>query len=219
MSYISFPSDSARRASTLKGTGSVCSSTSSSSGDGGGDSHADAFHEYSTYRRVIRTVICGVLFAVPLSVSIPMSPLLKLSQTQENKKSIVPRMMSDFFYVNFAASTGAYWVLVEPYIANPKAKEGFVPYLGPLSAQIPAMSCLFTSHLFYPGLWAIFNEPTWALRRREFVRLNVKCFFAYGNIHIPAAVGLGACIGVLLYPFKLFKLRSQRHAEEAAAKK
>lgn len=198
MAYIAFPSTPAGKAASL--------SSSNSSGD--------AFNEYSTYRRVIRTVICGALFAIPLCVSIPMSPLLKLSQTQENKKSIVPRMMSDFFYVNFAASAAAYWVLVEPYIPNPKAKEGFVPYLGPLTAQIPALSCLVGSHLFYPGMWALFNEQTWQLRRREFVRMNLKCFFAFGPIHIPAAVGLGASIGALLYPFKFMKLRSQRKAEE-----
>lgn len=202
MAYIAFPSASERKASSL-------SSSGSSSAQG------DAFTEYSTYRRVVRTIICGALFAIPLCVSIPMSPLLKLSQTQENKKSIVPRMMSDFFYVNFAASAAAYWTLVEPYIPNPKAKEGFVPYLGPLTAQIPAFSCLVTSHLFYPGMWALFNEQTWKLRRREFVRMNLKCFFAFGPVHIPVIVGLGASIGLLLYPFKFMKMRSQRIAEEA----
>ncbi|KPI82945.1 hypothetical protein ABL78_8040 [Leptomonas seymouri] len=205
MVYIAFPSASSRGASSL-----------SSSGDNRSD--VDPFHEYPTYRRVIRIVICGLLFAVPLCVSIPMSPLLKLSQTQENRKSVVPRMMSDFFYVNFAASAAAYWLLVEPYISNPKAKEGFLPYLGPLTAQVPSMSCLVTSHLFYPGLWAIFNEPTWTLRRREFVRLNVKCFFAFGPIHIPVAVGLGTSIGLLLYPFKFMKLCRQRSAEKAELK-
>lgn len=178
----------------------------------------DAFTEYSAYRRVIRTVVCGLLFAVPLSVAIPMSPLLRLSQTQENKKSIVPRMMGDFFYVNFAASAAAYWRLVEPYIPNSKAREGFVPYLGPLTAQVPAMSCLFTSHLFYPGLWAIFNETTWQMRQREFWRLNIKCFFAFSPVHIPAVVGLGASVGVVMYPFKFLKLRKQqREAKQAMA--
>ncbi|KAG5498746.1 hypothetical protein JKF63_03039 [Porcisia hertigi] len=179
----------------------------------GGDAHDNAFGEYATYRRVIRTVLCGVLFATPLCAAVPMSPLLKLSQTQENKRSIIPRMMSDFFYVNFFASATAYWLLVEPFIPNPRAREGFVPYLGPVTAEIPAVSCLFTSHLFYPGLWAIVNEPTWKLRRQEFVRLNAKCFFAFGPVHIPAAVGLGAAIGVVLYPFKYMKLRAQRRCE------
>ncbi|GET90858.1 hypothetical protein, conserved [Leishmania tarentolae] len=177
----------------------------------------DAFGEYATYRRVIRTVLCGVFFATPLCVAAPMSPLLKLSQTQENKKSLIPRMMSDFFYVNFLASTAAYWALIEPFIANPKAKEGFLPYLGPVTAEIPAVSCLFVSHLFYPGLWAIVNEPTWKLRRQEFVRLNVKCFFAFGPVHVPAAVGLGAAIGVVLYPFKYMKLRAQSRDERQHA--
>ncbi|KPA83316.1 hypothetical protein ABB37_02977 [Leptomonas pyrrhocoris] len=204
MAYIAFPS----------ATGGKPSPPGNSSGAQG-----DAFGEYSAYRRVIRTIVCGLFFAVPLCVSIPLSPLLKLSLTQENKKSIVPRMISDFFYVNFAASAAAYWLLVEPFIPNPKAREGFLPYLGPLTAQVPAMSCLFTSHLFYPGLWAIYNEPTWALRRREFVRLNVKCFFAFGPIHIPSAVGLGVSIGLLLYPFKFMKLRCQRSAEKEQLKR
>ncbi|CAJ1032021.1 hypothetical protein, conserved [Leishmania shawi] len=177
------------------------------------DAREDAFGEYAAYRRVIRTILCGVFFATPLCAAIPMSPLLKLSQTQENKKSIIPRMMSDFFYVNFFASAAAYWVLVEPFIPNPRAKEGFVPYLGPVTAEIPAVSCLLLSHLFYPGLWAIVNEPTWKLRRQEFVRLNTKCFLAFGPIHVPAAVGLGAAVGVTLYPFKYMKLRTQ-HCDE-----
>lgn len=204
MAYIAYPSASTGKAALLSSSGG---------------SQDDAFKEYSTYRRVIRTVLCGVLFAAPLCVSIPMSPLLKLSQTQENRKSIIPRMMTDFFYVNFAASAAGYWLLVEPFITNLKAKEGFVPYLGPLTAQIPAMSCLVTSHLFYPGLWAVFNEQTWSLRRREFVRLNVKCFFAYGPLHVPAAVGLGAAIGLLLYPFKYVKLYQQRKVDEAATER
>ncbi|AYU81052.1 hypothetical protein conserved [Leishmania donovani] len=201
MSYIPYPSAASR-----------CTTTQTS-----GDARGDAFGEYATYRRVIRTVLCGVLFATPLCAAAPMSPLLKLSQTQENKKSIIPRMMSDFFYVNFLASTAAYWVLVEPFIPNPRAKEGFVPYLGPVTAEIPAVSCLFVSHLFYPGLWAIVNEPTWKLRRREFVRLNAKCFVAFGPVHVPAAVGLGMAVGVVLYPFKYMKLRAQRRDERQHA--
>lgn len=207
MAYIAFPSTTAAVAPKAP------TSTSSSSADG------DAFTDYSAYRRVVRTILCGALFAVPLCVSIPMSPLLKLSQTQDNKKSIVPRMMGDFFYVNFAASAAAYWFLVEPYIPNPKAKEGFMPYLGPLTAQIPAMGCLVTSHMFYPGMWAIFNETTWRMRRREFCRLNLKCFFAFAPLHIPAAVGLGAGVGLLMFPFKMLKMRRQHQAEKAMAKK
>lgn len=168
----------------------------------------DPFGDYGIYRKIIRTLLCGILFAVPLCVAIPMSPLLRLSQTQDNKKNIIPRMMGDFFYVNFIASTAAYWFVVERFIPNPKAKEGFVPYLGPVTAEIPALSCLIVSHLFYPGLWAIVNEKTWTLRRHEFVRLNLKCFFAFGPTHIPAAVGLGAVVGLLLYPFKYAKQRS-----------
>ncbi|KAG5472470.1 hypothetical protein LSCM1_03869 [Leishmania martiniquensis] len=188
--------------------------TRSTTARASGHARGDAFGEYATYRRVIRTVLCGVLFATPLCVAIPMSPLLKLSQTQENKRAIIPRMMSDFFYVNFFASATAYWILVEPLIPNPRAKEGFVPYLGPLTAEVPAVSCLVTSHLFYPGVWAMVNEPTWKLRRREFVRLNIKCFFAFGPIHVPAALGLGAAVGVTLYPFKYTKLRAQLQDEQ-----
>ncbi|CAG9578487.1 conserved hypothetical protein [Leishmania major strain Friedlin] len=201
MSYIPYPSAVSRYTTTQSS----------------GVTRGDAFGEYATYRRVIRTVLCGILFAIPLCAAAPMSPLLKLSQTQENKKSIIPRMMSDFFYVNFLASTAAYWVLVEPFISNPRAKEGFMPYLGPVTAEVPAVSCLFASHLFYPGLWAIVNEPTWKLRRHEFVRLNVKCFVAFGPVHVPAAVGVGAAVGVALYPFKYMKLRAQRRDERQHA--
>ncbi|KAK7199171.1 hypothetical protein NESM_000887000 [Novymonas esmeraldas] len=206
MSYIAYPSAA---------TSSPPVQSPTNADAGGGASRSDAFGEYATYRRVIRTVLCGTLFAVPLCAAIPLSPLLKLSQTQENKKSIVPRMMSDFFYVNFIASAATYWALVEPRIPNPKAKEGFVPYLGPITAEIPATGCLVASHLFYPGLWAIVNEPTWTLRRQEFVRLNVKCFFAFGPVHVPAILALGAAVGAVLYPFKFMKLRAQhRHQEQ-----
>ncbi|RNF04195.1 uncharacterized protein Tco025E_08006 [Trypanosoma conorhini] len=160
---------------------------------------------HSKFKLIVRTTICAVLFAVPFCVSIPSSPLLKLSQAQDAKKTLIPRMMSDFFYVNFIASGCAYYFLIEPRITNEKAKKGFMPYLGPLSAQVPGLSCLVLSHFFYPGMWAVFNERTWRERRREFVRLNTKCFFAYAPIHIPAAVAIGAGVGVVLYPFKFFK--------------
>ncbi|KAG8342085.1 hypothetical protein ERJ75_000728600 [Trypanosoma vivax] len=159
----------------------------------------------STFRRAVRTTVCATLFAVPFCVSIPSSPLLKLSQTQDAKKTLIPRMMSDFFYVNFLASGLSYYMLVEPKIANERARHGFMPWLGPVTAQVPALSCLVASHLFYPGMWALFNERTWRERLREFARLNTKCFFAYFPIHVPAAVAIGVAVGTILYPFKLCK--------------
>ncbi|ESL08395.1 hypothetical protein TRSC58_03902 [Trypanosoma rangeli SC58] len=160
---------------------------------------------HSRFKRIVRTTICAVLFAIPFCVSVSSSPLLKLSQAQDTKKTLIPRMMSDFFYVNFIASWCAYYFIIEPRITSEKAKRGFMPYLGPITAQVPGLSCLFVSHLFYPGMWAVFNERTWRERRREFVRLNTKCFFAYAPIHIPAAVAIGAGVGIVLYPFKFFK--------------
>lgn len=167
---------------------------------------AEGYHP--TYKKLIRTIVCGALFGLPFCIAAPSSPLLKLSQTQDNKKALIPRMMSDFFYVNFIAAAASYWFLVEPFIPNPKGKDGFLPYLGPLTAQVPAAGCLVTSHLFYPGMWAVFNEVTWKLRRREFVRLNTKCFFAYANIHVPGAAAIGFGVGCCLYPFKMAKLWS-----------
>lgn len=176
-----------------------------------------------TYKKLIRTIICGVLFGLPMCVAIPNSPLLKLSQTQDNKKMLIPRMMSDFFYVNFIAAAASYWCFVEPFIPNPKGREGFMPYLGPVTAEIPALGCLITSHLFYPGMWAVFNELTWPVRRREFVRLNIKCFFAYANVHIPVVAAIGFGVGCSLYPFKASKQWSwakdrKRLAAENAAR-
>ncbi|KAH9580088.1 hypothetical protein LSM04_007777 [Trypanosoma melophagium] len=160
---------------------------------------------HSTFKLIIRATICATLFAVPFCVSIPSSPLLKLSQTQDSKKTLIPRMMSDFFYVNFFASWCAYYFIIEPRIKNEKAKKGFMPYLGPITSQVPGLSCLVASHLFYPGMWAVFNERTWKERRREFFRLTTKCFFAYAPIHIPAAIAIGVGVGTILYPFKFFK--------------
>lgn len=167
-------------------------------------------YQNSLYKKLIRTCICGLLFSVPLSAAIPNSPLLKLSLSNDNKKTLVPRMMTEFLYVNFFASTVAYWCLIERHITNPRAREGFTPYLGPLTAMVPSFACLITSHLFYPGMWAIYMEPTWRARLREFVRLNTKCFFAFANVHIPGAIGLGIAVGCLLYPFKFFKLEKEK---------
>ncbi|RHW71929.1 hypothetical protein DPX39_060041900 [Trypanosoma brucei equiperdum] len=163
---------------------------------------------YLTFKRIIRTTICATVFAVPFCVSAPSSPLLKLSQTQDTKKTLIPRMMSDFFYVNFIASWLSYYYIIEPGVINEKAMHGFMPWLGPISAQVPGLSCLLASHLFYPGMWALFNERTWGERIREFVRLNTKCALAYSPIHLPAAVAIGSIIGIFFYPFKFFKKRS-----------
>lgn len=170
-----------------------------SSGPGSSASLED---RHSTYRLLIRTVLCGALFAVPLCVIIPNSPLLRLWQTQDYKKALIPRMMSDFLYVNFIARTASDGQLVEPYVKNPAAKEGFLPYLRPLTAQVPGLSCLVVSHLFHPGMWALPNKVTWQSQRREFVRLNTECVFAFAPLRVPAAIGLGTAVGLVLYPFK-----------------
>ncbi|CAD2218022.1 hypothetical protein, conserved [Angomonas deanei] len=175
-------------------------------------SENDNHHPF--YKRIVRASICGVLFAIPLSVAIPASPLLRLSQTQTNKKSLVPRMMTDFFFVNFLAAFSAYFVVSEYFITSDAAKEGFMPYLGPISAQIPAWNCLLASHMFYPGMWAVFNERTWKARRVEFVRLNTKCFFAFAPVHVPATIVLGLFAGVVLYPFKYMKQRKEGQSGE-----
>ncbi|EPY25656.1 hypothetical protein STCU_00771 [Strigomonas culicis] len=178
----------------------------------------DAKHDsaqHPTYKKLIRTFICGAMFAVPLCVTIPNSPLLRLSQSESNKKSLIPRMMTDFLYVNFFASTVSYFFISERYITNQKALEGFMPYLGPLTAQVPGFSCLVVSHLFYPGMWAVFNELTWRERRREFVRLNTKCFFAFASVHVPVIVGLSALVGTFLYPYKLFKIYGEKKEQAA----
>ncbi|CCW68115.1 unnamed protein product [Phytomonas sp. Hart1] len=165
---------------------------------------------YFTYRRLVRAIVCGFLFGLGFCVATPASPLMQLSLTEENKKGLIPRIMKDFFYLSFTASSLAYWCVVEPSITNPKAKEGFTPYLGPLTAEIPAFSCLVLSHLYYPGIGALVNETTWREKRREFMRLNLKCFFAYAPVHIPATLLIGATLGLIMYPFKLMKLYSYK---------
>lgn len=179
----------------------------------------DGREYHPAYKKLIRTFICGAMFAVPLCVAIPNSPLLRLSQSESNKKNLIPRMMTDFLYVNFFASTMSYYFITEPYITSQKALDGFMPYLGPLTAQVPGFSCLIVSHLFYPGMWAVFNELTWRERRREFVRLNTKCFFAFSTVHIPAIVGLSALVGTFLYPFKLFKMYGEKNEKAKLTKK
>lgn len=171
--------------------------------------------QYSTFKKLVRTVICGACFAIPFCVAIPTSPLMALTMNQEAKKQIIPRMMSDFAYVTFIGSTLGYWFGVEPFTPNPRAKDGFMPYLGPVTAEIPALSCLVASHLYFPGTWALINEANWKERRRVFVRLNAKCFFAFGPVHIPAALLIGVGVGVVLYPFKFFKLRAWRRQLKA----
>ncbi|CCW61588.1 unnamed protein product [Phytomonas sp. EM1] len=169
---------------------------------------------YSTYRRLVRTIVCGSLFGLGFCIATPTSPLMRLSLTQENKKDLVPRMMRDFFYISFSASALTYWCVMEPSITNPKAKEGFMPYLGPLTAEIPALSCLVASHLYYPGIGALVNEVTWRERRKEFVRLNLKCFFAYAPVHVPATLLIGASLGLIIFPFKFMKQYSYKNAQQ-----
>lgn len=160
---------------------------------------------YAYLKQGLRIVICGLLFAVPISAAVPTSPLMRLSMSKNNQKAVMTRMMSDFFYVNFFASSFAYALLIESRLDKQLYGGGILPVIGPLSAQIPAVCCLFASHMFYPGAWAIINETTWKSRRQTFIRLNAKCFVAFAPYHIPALAFLGGVVGLLMFPFKYYK--------------
>lgn len=160
--------------------------------------------------KCVRCVICGIMFGLPLCTIAPLSPLLKLSLSKENKKMLVPRMMGDFFWVNSLASLLAYYNFIEaraPHGHMSGPCRGWLPYLGPLTALIPGFACLLASHTFYPGMWALFNEVTWSERRRVFCRLNIKCFIAFAPIHVPAVVAVSVVVGSVLFPFKMLKNR------------
>lgn len=167
--------------------------------------HERAGREYMRLKQLFRVLFCGVLFAVPIAAMIPTSPLMRLSMTKNTQKAVMSRMMTDFFFVNFFASAVGYAVLVEPRLDKNVYGHKILPVLGPCSAQLPAACCLLFSHLFYPGAWAIINEMDHKTRRQVFLRLNLKCFFAFAPYHIPAAILLGCLGGCLLYPFKYFK--------------
>lgn len=164
-----------------------------------------AANGYAYLKQALRIGICGLLFAVPISAAVPTSPLMRLSMSKNNQKAVMTRMMSDFFYVNFFASSIAYAVLIETRLDKQCYGGGILPALGPLSAQLPAVCCLCASHLFYPGAWAIINETTWKSRRQTFIRLNAKCFVAFAPYHIPALTLLGGVVGLLMFPFKYYK--------------
>eukprot|EP00796_Vickermania_ingenoplastis_P005977 gene5977-4286_t len=164
-----------------------------------------AFSGYAFIKRVMRATLCGLLFAVPIAAAVPTSPLMRLSMSKNNQKTILTRMMTDFFYVNFFASFVSYALFIETRLDTAVYGSGVLPVLGPLAAQIPGVACLVTSHLFYPGAWALINETTWKARRQTFLRLNLKCFFAFAPYHVPAVVSLGVVVGSLLYPFKYYK--------------
>lgn len=166
---------------------------------------AEGSSGYALVKKMIRICLCGLLFAVPLAAAIPTSPLMRLSMTKNNQKAVMTRMMSDFFYLNFFASTVAYTLFVEWGLRHTMYDGGVLPVLGPLTAQVPGFTCLFASHLFYPGAWALINETTWKARRESFIRLNAKCFVAFAPYHIPAITLLGTAVGTLLYPFKYYK--------------
>lgn len=166
------------------------------------ESEASAVYGAPLYKQIVRSFICGLAFGIPIAIVAPLSPLLRLSQTTDNKKALLPRMMKDYFIVNFCAGAMAYGLIVDPRVTNPLGREGLLPYLGPITAEVPALGCLVASHLFYPGLWALLNEVTWRDACRECVRLSIKCFFAFSSVHLPGAIGIGFLIGTIFYPFK-----------------
>lgn len=171
---------------------------------------------YTRIKQLFRVLLCGTLFAAPIAAIIPTSPLMRLSMTKNTQKAVMSRMMTDFFVVNFFASAIGYAMLVESRLDKSLYGHGILPVLGPLTAQIPAAFCLFCSHLFYPGAWAIINEIDNKQRRKVFFRLNTKCFFAFSPYHLPAAMLLGFFVGCFLYPFKYVKhSRARRHKVEA----
>lgn len=159
----------------------------------------------STFKWLCRVCVAGLCFGAPLGAMSTVSPLIRLSLNNDNFKQLAPRITSDFFLVNFTASATAYAYFIDKPCDNPLAKNGFMPYLGPVTAQIPAMSCWVLSHCFFPGFWAIFNEKTLKTRVWEAARLSAKTWFAFAPYHGSAAVGVGAAVGLVMYPFKYAK--------------
>lgn len=166
----------------------------------------------STLKWLCRLAVVGVFYGLPCAGLATLSPLIKLSLNAENYTQLAPRIMSDFFFVNAIAATIAYNYFVERKArqVNPYVESGFLPYLGPITAQIPALACLVSSHAFFPGMWAVFNERSWHMRMKESLRLTAKTLIAFLPAHGPAVVGIGIGVGCLMAPFKIAKIRRER---------
>lgn len=164
----------------------------------------------SLFKWCIRTSIVGISYGLALGALATLSPLVRLSLNENNFKQLAPRIMSDFFSVNFVVGAASYaWFIERKHSDNIHVREGFLPYLGPLTAQIPSFSCLVASHCFYPGMWAVFNERNWRDRCREGTRLSIKTLFAFSAWHIPGVVAVGLVVGSVMYPSKWSKMRRQ----------
>ena len=167
---------------------------------------------WAPVRKMSRLCVCGLLYGAAFAVMAPASPGLRVSQTQDIT-AIIPRIMTDFLGLNFFTAAFTY-----NYAIDKRNKEmtagGWLPWLGPISAFGPAFTCLVASHMFYPGQWALYCEPTWRTKLREFFRLNMKCLVAFSYYHVPPVAAMALVIGVLFYPYKYF--RRKRLAERDA---
>jgi hypothetical protein len=171
----------------------------------------------SLFKWCIRTSLVGVSYGLALGALATISPLVRLSLNENNFKQLAPRIMSDFFTVNFFASAASYaWFIERNNADNVHVKDGFLPYLGPVTAQIPSLSCLVVSHCFYPGMWAVFNERTWRDRCREGTRLSIKTLVAFSAWHVPGVMAVGFVVGCVVYPSKWSKLRRQERGKQNA---
>lgn len=162
----------------------------------------------TAFKWCLRSCIVGVTYGLAIGGLATLSPLVRLSLNDNNFKQLAPRIMSDFFTVNFLVGAASYaWFIERKHKDNVHVRDGFLPYLGPVSAQVPSACCLVASHLFYPGMWAVFNERTWRDRIREGSRLSLKTLVAFSAWHVPGVVAIGVVLGGALYPSKWSKLR------------
>lgn len=162
----------------------------------------------STFKWCLRLSIVGAAYGLMLGGLATLSPLVRLSLNENNFKQLAPRVMSDFFTVNFFVGSASYaWFIERKHADNRHVRDGFLPYLGPITAQIPSVCCLLGSHCFYPGMWAVFNEKTWRDRCREGARLTCKTLVAFSSWHVPGVVGVGVVIGCAMFPSKWSKQR------------
>jgi hypothetical protein len=170
---------------------------------------------WSPFRKVSRLMIVGCLYGAAFGIMAPASPLLRVSQTNDIT-ALIPRIMGDFFGVGFVSSTISYHFLVERYSkeTHSRAADGWLPWLGPATAIAPALTIWVAGHMFYPGQWILFCEPTWRTKMQEFVRLNSKCLLGYAYYHLPPTVGAGAAIGTVMYPYKRYKMKHKFSIDE-----
>ena len=158
----------------------------------------------SMIKVAFRCAVVAAFFSIPIGIASPMSPLLKAGQAMEEiaYRKLVPRITKDFMSVNFLAAYISYLVLVDRAVGG----NGWMPYLNPLTAQIPAMSCLIASHMFFPGQWIFIMEPSWKNKIRLSMRFFLKGTVAYSKVHVPVAVGLGGAVGLIFWPTRWKRL-------------